>query len=89
MMYTMISPGTLPGNLDSVIANDKLDETFAMDSTHIILCDSSLEPKEVNEMMSKIDDVDGVKATFGLDSMAGTDRTKRYDPIRHQRSCYG
>ena len=63
--------GTLPGNLDSVIANDKLDETFAMNSTHVILCDSSLEPKEVNEMMSKIDDVDGVKATLGLDSLVG------------------
>ena len=63
--------GTLPGNLDSVIANDKLDETFAMNSTHIILCDSSLEPKEVDEMMSKIDDVDGVKATLGLDSLVG------------------
>ena len=63
--------GTLPGNLDSVIANDKLDETFAMNSTHIILCDSSLEPKEVHEMMSKIDDVDGVKATLGLDSLVG------------------
>ena len=63
--------GTLPGNLDSVIANDKIDETFAMNSTHIILCDSSLEPKEVNEMMSKIDDVDGVKATLGLDSLVG------------------
>lgn len=63
--------GTLPENLDSVIANDKLDETFAMNSTHIILCDSSLEPKEVNEMMSKIDDVDGVKATLGLDSLVG------------------
>ena len=63
--------GTLPGNLDSVIANDKLDETFAMNSTHIILCDSSLEPKEVNERMSKIDDVDGVKATLGLDSLVG------------------
>lgn len=63
--------GTLPENLDSVVANDKLDETFAMNSTHIILCDSSLEPKEVNEMMSKIDDVDGVKATLGLDSLVG------------------
>lgn len=63
--------GTLPGNLDSVVANDKLDETFAMNSTHIILCDSYLEPKEVNEMMSKIDDVDGVKATLGLDSLVG------------------
>ena len=63
--------GTLPGNLDSVVANDKLDVTFAMNSTHIILCDSCLEPKEVNEMMSKIDDVDGVKATLGLDSLVG------------------
>ena len=63
--------GTLPENLDSVIANNKLDETFAMNSTHIILCDSNLEPKEVDEMMSKIDEVDGVKATLGLDSLVG------------------
>lgn len=72
--------GTLPGNLDSVIANDKLDETFAMNSTHIILCDSSLEPKEVNEMMSKIDDVDGVKATLGLDSLVGPTVPKEMIP---------
>ena len=42
-----------------------------MNSSHIILCDSSLEPKEVNAMMSKIDDVDGVKATLGLDRLVG------------------
>ena len=63
--------GTLPAELDSVIANDKLDETFAMNSTHIVLCDSSLEPKEIDEMMSKIDDVKGVKTTLGLDSLLG------------------
>ena len=76
--------GTLPGNLDSVIANDKLDETFAMNSTHIILCDSSLEPKEVNEMMSKIDDVDGVKATLGLDSLISSEYKVASDEVNDQ-----
>jgi len=63
--------GTLPKELDSITANDKLDNTFAMNSTHIILIDSSLEPKKIDEMMNRIDKVDGVKATLGLDSVLG------------------
>jgi len=63
--------GTLPKDLDSVIANEKLDETFKMNSTHIVLLDSEVEPKDVNEMMNQINDLDGVKAALGLDSIVG------------------
>ncbi len=63
--------GTLPKDLDSVIANEKLDETFKMNSTHIVLLDSEVEPKDVNEMMNQINDLDGVKAILGLDTFVG------------------
>ncbi len=63
--------GTLPKDLDSVIANEKLDEIFKMNSTHIVLLDSEVEPKDVNEMMNQINDLDGVKAALGLDSIVG------------------
>ena len=35
--------GTLPENLESVMANDKLEEDFSMGATHVILADSGLE----------------------------------------------
>lgn len=63
--------GTLPKDLDSVIANEKLDETFKMNSTHIVLIDSEVEPKDINSMMNQINDLDGVKATLGLDTFVG------------------
>lgn len=64
--------GTLPKDLDSVIANEKLDETFKMNSTHIVLIDSEVEPKDINSMMNQINDLDGVKATLGLDTFVGS-----------------
>ncbi len=63
--------GTLPRNLQSSIANDKLDDEFAMGATHMILLDSSIESKEVNDMTDEIKAVDGVKNVIGLDSMLG------------------
>lgn len=63
--------GTLPKDLDSVIANEKLDETFKMNSTHIVLIDSEVEPKDIDSMMNQINDLDGVKAILGLDTFVG------------------
>lgn len=63
--------GTLPRDLQSSIANDKLDEEFAMGATHMILLDSSLSSKEVISMTDEIKAVDGVKNVIGLDSMLG------------------
>lgn len=63
--------GTLPKDLDSVIANEKLDETFKMNSTHIVLIDSEVEPKDIDSMMNQINDLDGVKAALGLDTFVG------------------
>lgn len=55
-----------------LIANNKLEDEFNIASTHMILIDSSIPSKDVKEMCEKIDAVDGVKTTFGLDSMLGS-----------------
>jgi len=62
---------TLPKDLNSVIANSKLEEEYDMATTHIIMCDSDLTPKEVSAMISEIEELDGVKFAMGLDSAIG------------------
>lgn len=63
--------GTLPEDLKSIMANNKLEDEFDMNSTHMILVDSSLPAKEVSAMVDEIDQVEGVKLTVGLDSILG------------------
>lgn len=63
--------GTLPKDLDSFIANQKLNEEFDMNSTHILLTDSSMKAKDAEEMLNRIDAVDGVKGAIGLDKILG------------------
>lgn len=64
---------TLPKDLDSIIANEKLSDTFQMDSTHMILVDKNLGSKDVLKMSNEMEAVDGVKAVMGLDSIIGSD----------------
>lgn len=62
---------SLPEDLPSVIANTKLKEDYKMNTTHMILVDSSLPAYEVNRMVREIDKVDGVKWVLGLDELVG------------------
>lgn len=63
---------TLPKTLESVIANAKLEEEYNMNSTHIVMVDSSMTAKDANKMISEMNDVDGVKFTLGFNSLVGT-----------------
>ncbi|WP_296118756.1 RND family transporter [uncultured Eubacterium sp.] len=63
--------GTLPEDLQSFMANEKLNEEFDMNSTHILLADSHMKAKDAEEMLERIDHVDGVKAAIGIDSIIG------------------
>ncbi|MGN0298069.1 MAG: RND family transporter [Lachnospiraceae bacterium] len=63
--------GTLPKNLQSVQANEKLDEDFGLNATHMILVDSSLSQKTIADMVDEMEAVDGVKAVLGIDSLLG------------------
>ena len=42
-----------------------------MNTTHIVLIDSSLSSKDVSQMIAEIKEVDGVKSVLGLDAFVG------------------
>lgn len=62
---------SLPESLACIQANKKLEEEFNMNSTHMILMDSDINSKEVRKMVDEIEDVKGVKAVLGTDSLIG------------------
>lgn len=62
---------TLPKLLSSIQANDKLNDLFEMNSTHMILCDTNMSTQQTNLMIEDIKNVKGVKSVLGLDSILG------------------
>lgn len=62
---------TLPKDLNSVIANSKLDEEYHMATTHMLLVDADMKPKEVNSMLDEMGKVDGVSFSMSLDTLIG------------------
>lgn len=62
---------TLPKDLNSVIANTKLDEEYNMATTHMLLVDANMKPKEVNSMLDEMGKVDGVSFSMSLDTLIG------------------
>ncbi|MDO4305505.1 MAG: MMPL family transporter [Eubacteriales bacterium] len=64
---------TLPKNLASIMANQKLNDTFEMNSTHMLLIDSQMEAKKISDMTDEIKEVAGVKSVIGLDAMMGSE----------------
>ena len=63
---------SLPKDLPSVIANTKLKEDYNMNTTHMILVDSSVAGSDVKKMSQEIEKVDGVKWVLGLDNLVGS-----------------
>ena len=63
---------SLQKNLPSVIANTKLKEDYNMNTTHMILVDSSVAGSDVKKMSQEIEKVDGVKWVLGLDNLVGS-----------------
>ena len=61
----------LPQDLDSAIANKKLEEKFNMNNMHILLLKNGLSSKEKNDMKNEIEKIDGVKWVLGMNSIVG------------------
>lgn len=74
--------GTLPKELASIQAKDKLEENYAMNSTHMVLADSSLSSKDASAMIREMEQADGVKAVMGMDSVVGPAVPKEMIPDR-------
>ena len=62
---------SLPDSLESVQANKELAEAFNMNSTHMILVTNDQSDKDTRNMMSDIENIDGVRFCLGLDSIIG------------------
>ena len=53
-------------------ANNKLSEDFGINTSYIIIADSSLSAKDGRAMSKEIEDVKGVKSVLGVDGMLGS-----------------
>lgn len=63
---------TLPKDLPSIVANDKLNENFDMNATHMLLLPADLPSKDVKHMAEEMKKVDGVNWVLGLNSIKGS-----------------
>ncbi len=72
--------GTLPSDLESVMAGNDLEKEFEMGATHVILADSKLDAKSARRMEEEIKAVSGVKLAMGLDSVVGPSVPKEIVP---------
>lgn len=62
----------LPEDIDYVIANTKLRETFDIGSTHMLLVSTTVPSKDIRAMIKEMEEVDGVKYVLGLESVVGS-----------------
>lgn len=63
---------TLPRDLPSIVANDKLNENFDMNATHMLLLSADLPAKDVKHMTEEMKRVEGVNWILGLNSVKGS-----------------
>lgn len=62
---------SLPATLKSVEANHALKEKFNIVSAQVLLVDKDLPDYKVNEMLNKIEEVEGIEWTLGYSKVAG------------------
>lgn len=71
---------SLPETLDSVAANNELKKTFNMVSTELLLCDKNMPNYKVDEMVKKIEELDGIEWTIGYSKIAQNEIPKEAMP---------
>lgn len=62
---------SLPADLPSNVANDKLKDDFDMSTIHMVMMPKDLDQKEKRGMIEDIEEVEGVKWTIGSSSLFG------------------
>lgn len=62
---------SLPQDLKSSVANEKLGDEFHMNNVYMVLLKNGLGVKEKQEMLEEVEQVTGVKWALGLDSFVG------------------
>lgn len=60
---------SLPTDLDSIVANEKLADEFDQQATHVLLISSDVKDKDIKSMANEMEDTDGVKYVLGLNTI--------------------
>ncbi|SKA95776.1 hypothetical protein SAMN05443428_11934 [Caloramator quimbayensis] len=63
---------SLPKDLKSVVATNKLKNEYDMTTIHMILVNSKIPAYKINEMVKKIEKVDGIEHVIAYDKFVGT-----------------
>lgn len=62
---------TLPSDMPSVVATNKLKDKFDMMTTHFVLISDEVKPYKVKEIVDEIKDIDGIKNVISYDDIIG------------------
>lgn len=71
---------SLPKNLDSIVATNKLKDEYNMATTHFILIKDNIEAYKVREMVQKIEDVNGIEKVIAYDKYIGPQIPESFIP---------
>jgi len=62
---------SLPKNLSCMKASAQMDKEFGLNTTHMVMVNSDLSSKDMNEMSHQLEDIDGITSVIGLQSFVG------------------
>lgn len=62
---------SLPKDMDSVIATNKMKNDFSMMTSHFILVRDDIKPYKMKELVGKLEGVDGITSVIAYDSLIG------------------
>lgn len=72
--------GLNPEDVPFSVANKKLEEYFHVSTTHMVLCDAHMEPKDTRQMLSDIESLDGIQYALGIYSILDPDIPQEFIP---------
>lgn len=62
---------SLPQDLDSIVALNKMKKDYNMASTHFVVVKEDLSKQSINEMVDQLEDVEGVNNVLSVNSATG------------------
>ena len=62
---------SIPADLPSSVANEKLAEEFEMNSVYMVVLDNDMTAKDKIAMIDEMEQVDGIKNVIGINSIVG------------------
>ncbi|MEG1869614.1 MAG: MMPL family transporter [Oscillospiraceae bacterium] len=78
---------SLPADLASTIATDKMKEQFNMATTHFILVDDALPAYQLSNMVKDIENVDGIEAVLAYNKVIGPGVPNSFIPQEVKDLC--